>query len=148
MESPLHVAASSTPASVPARPPDPCTLVLFGATGDLAHRKIVPALFELSRNGELPSPFGVVAASTSVKAAEAYRTELRQSVERFAPGRVTDEKAWGAFASSVDTVAGDHTRPEAFVRCVPRSRPRRAGAPQPRTGSSTWLCPRRSSRRS
>jgi len=41
---------------VPARPPDPCTLVLFGATGDLAHRKIVPALFELAKNGELPEP--------------------------------------------------------------------------------------------
>ena len=66
MESPLHVAASSSPASVPARPPDPCTLVLFGATGDLAHRKIVPALFELARNAELPRPSAWSATSTSV----------------------------------------------------------------------------------
>jgi hypothetical protein len=33
----LHVAATSTPASVPARPPDPCALLLFGAMGDIAH---------------------------------------------------------------------------------------------------------------
>ena len=54
MSPPLHVEASSTPASLPSRPPDPCTVVLFGATGDLAHRKIVPALFHLAKGGDLP----------------------------------------------------------------------------------------------
>jgi glucose-6-phosphate 1-dehydrogenase len=111
----LHVAATSTPASVPARPPDPCALVLFGATGDLAHRKLVPALFELSKNAELPSPFGLVATSTSVGAAAVYRDQLRESVERFAPGKAQDEAAWSAFASSIDTLAGDYTKPEAFA---------------------------------
>ena len=114
MESPFHVAASSSPASVPARPPDPCSLVLFGATGDLAHRKIVPALFELSQKAELPSPFGMVASSTSVGPAEAYRDQLRQSVERFS-GQPADATAWPAFASGIDTVAGDYTKPEAFA---------------------------------
>jgi glucose-6-phosphate 1-dehydrogenase len=114
MESPFHVAASSSPASVPARPPDPCTLVLFGATGDLAHRKIVPALFELSQKAELPSPFGMVASSTSVGPAQTYRDQLRQSLERFS-GRPTDATAWTAFASGIETVAGDYTRPEAFA---------------------------------
>ena len=52
MSSPLHIAASPSPASVPARPPDSCLLVLFGATGDLAHRKIVPALYALAGEGE------------------------------------------------------------------------------------------------
>jgi len=115
MSPPLHVEASSTPASLPARPPDPCTVVLFGATGDLAHRKIVPALFELGRDGDLPSPFGIVATSTSVGSSEAYRAQLRQSVERFSGGRAVDEAAWAAFASAIDTVAGDYTRPEAWT---------------------------------
>ena len=113
MESPLQVAATSPQASVPARPPDPCLLVLFGATGDLAHRKIVPALFALHRNAELPSPFGVLGTSTSVKDAQSYRAELRQSLERF-EGHAFDAAAWDAFASSIDTVAGDYTKPEAF----------------------------------
>jgi glucose-6-phosphate 1-dehydrogenase len=113
MESPLQVAATSPQASVPARPPDTCLLVLFGATGDLAHRKIVPALFALHKNAELPSPFGVLATSTSVKDAQSYRAELRQSLERF-EGHAPDAAAWDAFASSIDTVAGDYTKPEAF----------------------------------
>ncbi len=114
MESPLHVAASSTPATVPARPPDPCTLVLFGATGDLAHRKIVPALFELSTNAELPSPFGLIGTSTSVGSAESYRDQLRQSLERFS-GKPVDAAAWTSFAAGIETVAGDYTKPEAFA---------------------------------
>jgi glucose-6-phosphate 1-dehydrogenase len=112
---PLHVEASSTPASLPARPPDPCTVVLFGATGDLAHRKIVPALFELAKDGDLPSPFGIVATSTSVGASEAYREQLRQSVERFSGGTPVDGAAWAPFASAIDTVAGDYTKAEAWA---------------------------------
>ena len=39
---------------------DPCAVVLFGATGDLAHRKLVPALFQLARGGNLPSECAIV----------------------------------------------------------------------------------------
>jgi glucose-6-phosphate 1-dehydrogenase len=111
---PLLVEALRTPASLPARPPDPCTLVLFGATGDLAHRKIVPALYNLAGCGDLPSPFSIVATSTSVGAAGAYREQLRQSVERFS-GRAVDAAAWAAFAGGIDTVAGDYSTPAAFA---------------------------------
>ena len=114
MESPLHVAASSTPASVPARPPDPCTLVLFGATGDLAHRKIVPALFELSTNAELPSPFGLVATSTSVGRGRSLPRPA-SAVARALLRPAGDATAWTAFAAGIDTVAGDYTKPEAFA---------------------------------
>jgi glucose-6-phosphate 1-dehydrogenase len=110
---PLHVEASSTPVRLPARPPDPCTVVLFGATGDLAHRKIVPALYALAGSGELPSPFALLATSTSVGAAEAYREQLRQSVERFS-GKAVDAAGWGAFAAAIETVAGDYTTPGAW----------------------------------
>jgi glucose-6-phosphate 1-dehydrogenase len=111
---PLHVEATSTLASLPARAPDPCTLVLFGATGDLAHRKIVPALYALAQPGELPSPFAIVASSTSVGPAAAYREQLRQSVERFS-GKAVDEQAWRAFADQIETVAGDYTQPQAWA---------------------------------
>jgi glucose-6-phosphate 1-dehydrogenase len=110
---PLRVEVSSTRASLPARPPDPCTVVLFGATGDLAHRKIVPALYRLGECGDLPSPFGVVATSTSVGPADAYRAQLRQSVERFL-GKAVDGAAWAGFADGIETVAGDYSLTAAF----------------------------------
>jgi glucose-6-phosphate 1-dehydrogenase len=88
-------------------------MVLFGATGDLAHRKIVPALYDLARSGDLPSPFGIVATSTSVGPAEAYRGQLRESVERFS-GKGVDAAAWAAFAGGIDTVAADYSTAGAF----------------------------------
>jgi glucose-6-phosphate 1-dehydrogenase len=114
MSPPLQVAASRTPASLPTRPPDPCAMILFGATGDLAHRKIVPALYNLARLGELPAPFGVVATSTSVTAPDAYRADLRRSLDSFSRTQPVDGGVWGPFAAAVTTVAGDYGRPEAF----------------------------------
>ncbi len=110
----LHVEASSSPASLPSRPPDPCTLVLFGATGDLAHRKIIPALFELSRSRELPQPFCIVATSTSVGPADAYRQQLAASIAKSTGATVASDAAWDSFASCIDTVAGDYTTPAAW----------------------------------
>ena len=43
------------------RTPQPCTMVIYGATGDLTHRKLMPALYNLAREQLLPSPFAVVA---------------------------------------------------------------------------------------
>jgi len=43
-----------------ARAPEPCAVVLFGATGDLAHRKLVPALYRLARGGNLPTEYATV----------------------------------------------------------------------------------------
>jgi glucose-6-phosphate 1-dehydrogenase len=88
--------------------------VLFGATGDLAHRKIVPALFALAAKRELPAPFGLVATSTSVGRAGGYRDQLRQSLERFTREPVSASD-WPAFAEGIDTVAGDYTQPGAFA---------------------------------
>jgi len=107
MENPLHVQATATPASLPSRPPDPCSLVLFGATGDLAQRKIVPALYNLALGGDLPSPFALVGTSTSIGDASAYRQRLRESVARFSRTQPLDEAVWSRFAPLVDTVAAD-----------------------------------------
>ena len=128
MESPLHVAATRSSASVPARAPDPCLLVLFGATGDLAHRKIVPSLYELARGRELPSPFGVIGTSTSVGPAAAYRDDLRQSLARFGGGKPLDDAAWSAFASGIDTVAA-RLHEARGVRCAARGDRSRREAP-------------------
>jgi glucose-6-phosphate 1-dehydrogenase len=92
---------------MPTRPPDPCTLVLFGATGDLAQRKIVPSLYNLARSGELPAPFAIVGTSTSVGESEGYRQRLRDAVARSSPGESPDPALWSRFARLVTSVAAD-----------------------------------------
>ncbi len=101
------VRAAAGPAMLPSRPPDPCTLVVFGATGDLTHRKIAPALYNLSRLGELPPGFSMIATSTSVGAPEAFRAQLRESVADHSRAKPLDEAAWGRFAARIGTAAGD-----------------------------------------
>jgi glucose-6-phosphate 1-dehydrogenase len=110
----LHIHAAASAASLPSRAPDPCTMVLFGATGDLAARKIVPALYNLARCGELPRPFALVATSTSVGPAEAYRERMRQAVAEHSRAPIEAE-VWDAFAPCIETAVADASKPQDFV---------------------------------
>ena len=65
------------------RTPEPCVLVVFGATGDLTHRKLVPALYNLAHEGQLPSSFGIVGFARRPKTNEEFRVELQQGVQQF-----------------------------------------------------------------
>src|SRR5690349_23184766 len=65
------------------RVPDPCILVLFGATGDLAHRKVVPALYQLWRTNLLPHEFCIVAIGRREYDDETLRQEFRTSLEKY-----------------------------------------------------------------
>ena len=80
------------------RVPDPAVLVLFGATGDLAHRKVVPALYQLWRTNLLPHEFVLLATGRREYTDEAYRQEIRASLEKHARVLPIDEEAWEGFA--------------------------------------------------
>ena len=80
--------------------PEPCTLVIFGATGDLTHRKLVPALYNLAADGALPPALSVVGFARREKSDEVFRSELREAANKFSRQAVSDE-LWGSFESSV-----------------------------------------------
>src|SRR6186713_98662 len=63
------------------RVPDPSMLVLFGATGDLAHRKVIPALYQLWRTNLLPHEFLLIAVGRREHNDEDFRAEIRKSLE-------------------------------------------------------------------
>jgi len=100
---------------VRARQPDPCALVLFGATGDLAQRKLFPALFELAREHLLPESFAVVAFSRSEGNSEAFREHVRASLQKFARTQPLDEAVWQRFAPRLQLIAGAYDDPKSFV---------------------------------
>ena len=64
-------------------PVHPTTLVIFGGTGDLAKRKLLPAIYNLAHEGALPERFNLVGASRSEMSDDAYRTLARESIEQF-----------------------------------------------------------------
>ncbi|MBI4964008.1 MAG: glucose-6-phosphate dehydrogenase [Desulfomonile tiedjei] len=75
-------------------PPDPCTIVIFGATGDLAKRMLTPALYKLHLSGALPEPFLIVGAARSDMTHEEFRQELKGAVAGM------DMSKWEEFAAA------------------------------------------------
>src|SRR5262245_8513714 len=68
-------------------PVHPTTLVVFGATGDLARRKLLPAVYNLAHDGSLSERFGLIGVSRSQQTDEEFREMARQSIERFSRRR-------------------------------------------------------------
>ena len=65
------------------RPPESCILVIFGASGDLTGRKLIPALFNLMRESNLPTNFICVGVARRPKTVETFREELAQHIKKF-----------------------------------------------------------------
>jgi glucose-6-phosphate 1-dehydrogenase len=84
------------------RVPDPSVMVLFGATGDLAHRKVIPALYQLWRTNLLPHEFMLVAIGRRPYDDDTFRAEIRTSLEEFSRVLPLDLDAWESFAQRID----------------------------------------------
>jgi glucose-6-phosphate 1-dehydrogenase len=84
----------------------PLTVVIFGASGDLTARKLIPSLYNLARKRRLPDELRVVGVSRTPFSDDAYRDKLKQSTRRFAAS-VFDEAGWDAFAHRLFYVAAD-----------------------------------------
>jgi glucose-6-phosphate 1-dehydrogenase len=80
--------------------PDPCTLVIFGATGDLTHRKLIPALYNLAAEGALPPAITIIGFARRAKTTEEFRKELEISIRKFSRTPVSDT-LWNNFSSSI-----------------------------------------------
>ena len=83
------------------RVPDPSCLVLFGATGDLAHRKVIPALYHLWRTNLLPHDFVVLAIGRRDYDDDTLRDEFHASLEKYSRVLPLDEVAWRSFAARI-----------------------------------------------
>ena len=73
---------------IPDAMPEPLVFVIFGATGDLAHRKLLPALYALEAAGRLPQQFAVVGMARREKEEEDYRAEMREAVSKYTDGEI------------------------------------------------------------
>jgi len=112
----IEVHAGSGPAVVRSRPPDPCVIVIFGVTGDLTHRKLVPALYNLAREGDLPERFALIGTSTSVGSSDQFRADLHDSVAKHSRTKPIDEEVWKKFAAPLETVVADVNAPDDYTK--------------------------------
>ncbi|MDQ2868723.1 MAG: glucose-6-phosphate dehydrogenase [Verrucomicrobiota bacterium] len=80
--------------------PQPCAIVIFGATGDLTHRKLIPALYNLVADGEMPPAVTVVGFARRPKTDDAFRTELEETTRKYSRQKVRDD-LWKTFSESL-----------------------------------------------
>ena len=88
-------------------PVDPFDLVVFGGTGDLARRKILPGLYRRYRDGQIPETAQIIGAARSDLDADGYRAEVAEALNEFLPARLCDPDVVKAFLDRVDYVAID-----------------------------------------
>jgi len=80
---------------------DPCVLVIFGATGDLTGRRLVPAIYQLGREGLLPSNFACVGFARRPKTDEQFRGELKEDIIAHSRTKPIDETFWQSFQEQI-----------------------------------------------
>jgi glucose-6-phosphate 1-dehydrogenase len=94
-------------------PVPPTTLVIFGATGDLAHRKLLPALYNLAHEGALPERFKLVGVARREKGKGDFRDETRDSIMEFSR-RPPDEEVLAGLIEHVHYIASNFDDPEGY----------------------------------
>ena len=104
-----------------ARLADPCALVIFGATGDLTKRLVVPALYNLSRSKVLPEQFALIGVARTEATAGSWRERLHDMLKSFVGHAGAefntdhiDEDAWARLADKMTYISGDLTKPDLY----------------------------------
>jgi glucose-6-phosphate 1-dehydrogenase len=116
----MSAVATGKPAARPAVPADH-VLILFGATGDLARRKLLPGLFHLAAAGLMPERYRIVGSGRPAGApdAEGFRARVRDAVREFGRPELTDEN-WASFAASLSFAPASAEQPQALLEEVAR----------------------------
>src|SRR3984893_10167433 len=83
-----------------------CTLIIFGASGDLTKRKLLPALWSLFQGRVLPEPFAIVGVSRSEMTNEQFRERMREAISDFARVQPPSARVWDRFAQALFYYSG------------------------------------------
>jgi glucose-6-phosphate 1-dehydrogenase len=94
--------------------PDPTVLVIFGAGGDLAWRKLVPAVYNLYGDGWLDDRFAIIGVDIKPMDETAFRDHFRRGIELAARRPVTED-SWAKFTSHLHYLAGDFSSPDTYA---------------------------------
>ena len=101
------------------RRPAPATITIFGASGDLTKRLIMPALYNLVRADKLPDEFAILGIDHNDQTTQVWRQNLTETIQGFARERgreAIDERAWSWLVGRMHYMRGDFTKPETFAQ--------------------------------
>ncbi len=96
------------------RTAEPCAVVIFGASGDLAKRKLIPALYRLVQERLLPAEFAIIGLGRTPMSDEEFRDKMKQSVVEFSEAKRVDEEVWQSFAQGIRFLPSNIDKPECY----------------------------------
>jgi glucose-6-phosphate 1-dehydrogenase len=94
----------------------PCSVVIFGASGDLTKRKLIPSLYRLAYERRLPAGFAIVGTSRTEMSDDDFRGKMRESTVQFLEDSPFNEDLWADFAKGIFYLAGDLKDPALYQR--------------------------------
>lgn len=109
LENPLRVGLQQQ------KTPEPQILVIFGASGDLTQRKLVPALYKLRRERRIPPETTIVGVARREWSHDYFREQMREGIEQFSDG-IGNEELWQDFSQGLFYCSGDIDKPESYQK--------------------------------
>ena len=109
LENPLRVGLQQE------RTADPAIIVIFGASGDLTQRKLIPAIYQIKRERRLPSEMTIVGVSRRDWSHDYFRQHLKDGMEEFGKG-VGNEDLWNDFAKGIFYCSGNMDEPQSYEK--------------------------------
>ncbi len=98
------------------RSPEPCAMAIFGGSGDLTRRKLVPALYDLSRKRMIPGGFTILGLSRSPMSDDEYRSKLREWVDKSGDAAPSDPATWEPFSQGIHYLPANFHDPSTYTK--------------------------------
>jgi glucose-6-phosphate 1-dehydrogenase len=95
---------------------NPCTIVVFGASGDLTKRKLVPALFNLQQEGLLPEKLNIIGVSRKAMSSEEFRAKAKVEYKEFLTTPGVEDEAWEKFIAHWEYLSGNFDEQATFKK--------------------------------
>jgi glucose-6-phosphate 1-dehydrogenase len=99
---------------------EPCTVVLFGASGDLAKRKVIPAMYDLAIHNALGTRYAILGFARTAMTEDVFRSNLRDAAKSISEVGPIDPKRWDEFASNLYYSPGDYANQAAYSQLARR----------------------------
>jgi glucose-6-phosphate 1-dehydrogenase len=99
---------------------DPCTVILFGASGDLAKRKVIPAMYDLAQHNSLGERYAIVGFARTPMTDESFRSTIGEAAKTISEVGPIDPAKWKDFSSNLYYSAGEYGNPDSYTQLAKR----------------------------
>ena len=99
---------------------EPCSVILFGASGDLAKRKVIPAMYDLAQHNSLGERYAIIGFARTQMTDESFRTTIGEAAKTISEVGPIDPAKWNEFSSNLYYSAGEYGDPNSYVQLAKR----------------------------